>query len=59
MPWYEALGRLTEAKDDDSTVQVTYDSRSRVLSEKQGANPLGAEARVNSAGARSSWPSRR
>ncbi len=41
---YDTLGRLTEAKDDDSTVQLTYDSLSRVLTEKQGASPLGSEA---------------
>jgi YD repeat-containing protein len=38
---YDALGRLTQAQDDDSTVQFTYDSLSRVLTEVQGANPLG------------------
>ncbi len=38
---YDALNRLTEAKDDDSIVQYTYDSLGRVLTEKQGPNPLG------------------
>jgi YD repeat-containing protein len=37
---YDALSRLTQAQDDDSTVQFTYDSLSRVLTEVQGDNPL-------------------
>ena len=41
---WDALNRLREAQDDDSTVQLTHDSLSRVRTEKQGANPLGTEA---------------
>ena len=40
------MDRLTEASDDDSTVQLTYDSLSRVLSEVQGDNPLSGEAKT-------------
>jgi YD repeat-containing protein len=36
---YDALNRLTEAQDDDSTAQMTYDSLSQMLTEVQGANP--------------------
>jgi hypothetical protein len=38
---YDALDRLTQAEDDDFTVTFTYGSLSTVLSETQGANPLG------------------
>ncbi|MCG3135660.1 MAG: hypothetical protein HMLKMBBP_03385 [Planctomycetes bacterium] len=43
---YDALGRLTEAKDNDSIVQYTYDSLSRVLTEVQGSNPLGSTGKT-------------
>lgn len=43
---WDALGRLTEAKDGDSIVQFTYDSLSRVLTEKQGPNPFGSSAKT-------------
>jgi YD repeat-containing protein len=43
---YDALNRLTEAADDDSIVQLTYDSLSRVLTEVQGANPLGTTGKT-------------
>ncbi len=43
---YDGLNRLTEAKDNDAIVQLTYDSLSRVLTEKQGSNPLGSEAKT-------------
>ncbi len=39
---YDALGRLTQAADNDSIVNFTYDSLSRVLTEEQGSNPLGS-----------------
>ncbi|MCP3981970.1 MAG: hypothetical protein GY716_21920, partial [bacterium] len=34
------------AKDDDSIVEMTYDSLSRALTEKQGPNPFGAAAKT-------------
>jgi RHS repeat-associated protein len=43
---YDALDRLTQAQDDDSTVVFTYDSLSRVLSETQGANPVGTTGKT-------------
>ncbi len=43
---YDALDRLTEAKDNDSIVQYTYDSLSRALTEKQGPNPFGSAAKT-------------
>ncbi len=43
---YDALGRLTQASDDDSIVQFTYDSLGRVLTEIQGSNPLGATGKT-------------
>ena len=36
---YDALGRRTQAEDDDSIVQFTYDSLGRVLTETQGSKP--------------------
>ncbi len=41
-----ALGRLTQASYDDSIVQFTYDSLGRVLTETQGANPLGTTGKT-------------
>ena len=35
---YDALGRLTSATDDDSIVELGYDSLGNVLTQKQGAN---------------------
>lgn len=43
---YDALNRLTEAKDNDSIVQFTYDSLSRVVTELQGSNPLGSTGKT-------------
>lgn len=43
---YDALGRLVQAKNDDSIVEFTYDSLSRPLTEKQGDNPFGASAKT-------------
>ncbi|MCE9638505.1 MAG: hypothetical protein K8T90_22620, partial [Planctomycetes bacterium] len=46
---YDALNRLLQAKDDDSIVNLTYDSLSRVLTEVQGSNPLGTPLRAKHA----------
>jgi RHS repeat-associated protein len=43
---YDALGRLTQAADNDSIVNFTYDSLSRVLTEEQGSNPLGSTGKT-------------
>ena len=43
---YDALDRLTQAADDDSIVNLTYDSLSRVLTEQQGSNPLGSTGKT-------------
>jgi RHS repeat-associated protein len=43
---YDGLGRLTEAKDNDSTVRRSYDTLSRLLSEVQGPNPIGTSGRT-------------
>jgi RHS repeat-associated protein len=43
---YDALNRLTEASDNDSVVQFTYDSLSRTLTEVQGSNPLGTTGKT-------------
>ncbi len=45
---YDALNRLTEAKDNDSIVQFTYDSLSRILTEVQGDNPLASSGKTTS-----------
>lgn len=45
---YDALGRLTQAADNDSIVNFTYDSLSRVLTEEQGSNPLGSTGKTSS-----------
>ncbi|NUN51781.1 MAG: hypothetical protein HUU06_03200 [Planctomycetaceae bacterium] len=37
---YDALDRMTEAKDDDVTVQLAWDSLGRKTSEKSGPNPI-------------------
>ncbi len=37
---YDALDRMTEAKDDDVTVQFTWDSLGRKTAEISGPNPL-------------------
>ncbi|MCE9638366.1 MAG: hypothetical protein K8T90_21910 [Planctomycetes bacterium] len=43
---YDALGRLTEAKDNDSIVQFSFDSLSHILTEVQGSNPLGTTGKT-------------
>ena len=43
---FDALGRMTKATDDDSTVEWTYDSLGRALTEKQGDNPFGTSAKT-------------
>jgi RHS repeat-associated protein len=43
---YDALGRLTQAADNDSIVNLTYDSLSRELTEEQGSNPLGSTGKT-------------
>ncbi|MCG3134770.1 MAG: hypothetical protein HMLKMBBP_02132 [Planctomycetes bacterium] len=43
---WDGLGRMTSAVNDHSTVQYTYDSLSRVLTEVQGANPLGSTGKT-------------
>ena len=51
---YDALSRLSQAKDDDSIVNLTYDSLSRVLTEVRGSNfprtPLLADRTGRAAG---------
>jgi YD repeat-containing protein len=43
---YDGLGRLTQGTNDNSTVQRTYDTFSRLLSETQGPNPLGQNGKT-------------
>jgi RHS repeat-associated protein len=43
---HDGLGRLTEAKDNDSTVQMSYDTVSRLVSETQGPNPIGTSGKT-------------
>lgn len=43
---YDALDRLTEAKDGDSIVQLAWDSLGRLTSETQGPNPLGSSGKT-------------
>ena len=40
------MNRLSQAKDDDSIVNLTFDSLSRVLTEVQGSNPLGTTSKT-------------
>ena len=47
---YDALSCLSQAKDDDSIVNVTFDSLSRVLTDVQGSSPPGATLRAKRAG---------
>jgi RHS repeat-associated protein len=43
---YDGLGRLTQGTNNNSTVQRTYDTFSRLLSETQGPNPLGQSGKT-------------
>lgn len=43
---YDGLGRLTEAKNSNSTVQFSYDTLSRLVSETQGPNPIGQNGKT-------------
>ena len=43
---YDGLGRMTSGTNDNSTVQRTYDTLSRLTSETQGPNPLGQNGKT-------------
>jgi RHS repeat-associated protein len=43
---YDAAGRMTQAADDDSIVNYTYNSLSQVLTEEQGNNPLSGSGKT-------------
>jgi RHS repeat-associated protein len=43
---YDGLNRLTEATNNNSTVQRAYDTLSRLVSETQGPNPIGTSGKT-------------
>jgi RHS repeat-associated protein len=45
---YDALDRMTEAQDDDVTLDLTFDSLSRKLTEVSGLNPMSTSGKTTS-----------
>ncbi len=43
---FDGINRLTEAKNNNSTVQRSYDTLSRLLTETQGPNPIGQDGKT-------------
>ena len=46
--YYDALDRVTECKDDDVTVQMTWDSLGRKKTETSGLNPIASSGKTTS-----------